>query len=182
MIKLGYTARLVGWHVAVIILILGVTTFALDWTVRRVVLDQFDAALLHAAQTEAAEIVDEGQTTRVHAPTTKRVRRLLWSFNPVVQVIDLENGGAVPRPGLNTARPLPTPAPLLDRLQRGKTAFYTVSDRDRLRMVAVPAQHQGRRYAVQVAQSLREVHFLLNRLRLLFAAASVAVLIALVLT
>src|SRR2546422_1999677 len=80
--RLGYKARLAAWHAIVLAIILGVSVVVLDLTVRRIVLDQFDAALLHAAQSVGAEIVEEGPTSPVHAMSIKPVRRLLWSFRP----------------------------------------------------------------------------------------------------
>src|SRR5262249_60411492 len=94
--RLGYRARLAAWHTIVLGIILGLLVGGLDWTVHRIILDQFDAALLHAAQSVGAEIDEEGPTSPGSGMSTKPVRRLLWSFRPIVQVV-ARRGGIVAR-------------------------------------------------------------------------------------
>jgi two-component system, OmpR family, sensor kinase len=179
--RLGYKARLAGWHAVVLAMILGLSAIVLDWTVRRVVLDQFDAALLQAAQNVAAEIAEEGPTSPVHAMPVKPIRRLLWSFRPVIQVVD-HQGTLVTLIGVH--EPLPVPSPVLNRLRRGRVAFRTLATAEAktLRMVGLQVIHDGETYGVVVAHPLTELHALLHRVRLLVIGSSVAVLIAIVLT
>jgi two-component system OmpR family sensor kinase len=180
---LSHKARLVVWHAAVIAVILGAAAVALDWTVRRVVLNQFDAALLHLANTEAEEIVEGGDARQVHTLSPRGVRRLAWSFHPVVQIIDLEGNLMAVGPGLLPDHALPISPALLDRLRRGKITFETVSvPESSLRVVTIPFAIAGRRFAVQMGQALGEARMLLQRLRWLLVATWATVLVAIVLT
>jgi two-component system, OmpR family, sensor kinase len=177
----GYKARLAGWHAAILAVILGLSALALDWTVRRAVLDQFDAALLHAAQSVAAEIADEGPTGPVPAMPVKPIRRLLWSFRPIIQVVH-EDGRVATLIGAHQA--LPLPPSVLDGARRGKVVFKTqrAADSRGLRMVALGATSDGERYGVLVAHPLDDLYVLLRRTRLLIAGAAVAALVAILLT
>lgn len=181
MMRLGYKARLTAWHATVLALILSVSAFALDWTVRRIVFDQFDAALLHAAQSVAAEIAEEGPTSPVHALPVKRVRRLLWSFQPVIQVVDHEETMATL---IGAHQPLAISSAVRDKVRRGKVIFQTgrTGDSQALRIVALRATHGGENYSVEVAHPLDELYVLLYRIRLLIIGASVAILAAIVAT
>jgi two-component system OmpR family sensor kinase len=179
--RLGYRARLAGWHAIVLAIILGASVVVLDWTVRRIVLDQFDAALLHAAQSVGAEIADEGPTSPVPALSMKPVRRLLWSFRPIIQVVDRD--GAV-MTILGARAPLPTQTSLHNVISRGKIVFRTLATPESraLRVVALRASHGPNVYGVEVAHPLDEVHVLLDRIRLLLVAAAIAILVAIVAT
>jgi two-component system, OmpR family, sensor kinase len=177
--RLGYKARLAGWHAVVLAVILGLSAIVLDWTVRRVVLDQFDAALLQAAQNVAAEIAEEGPTSPVNAMPVKPIRRLLWSFRPVIQVID-HQGTLVTLIGVH--EPLPVPSPVLNRIRRGRVAFRTLDTAEAKTLRMVGATHDGEAYGIVVAHPLAELHVLLHRVRLLVIGSSVAILIAIVLT
>jgi two-component system, OmpR family, sensor kinase len=178
--RLGYRARLAFWHAIVLGVILGLLVVVLDWTVHRIILDQFDAALLHAAQSVGAEIGEEGPTSPVHALSTKPVRRLLWSFRPIIQVVD-RSGGIVTL--LGSPLPLPLePAQLNKVIGRGKIVFRTVAaaDSKALRVAALRASHGQEAYAVEVAHPLDEVHVILQRIRWSLVAAAIAILIAIV--
>src|SRR5436305_7311390 len=122
-IRLGYRARLAAGHAIVLAVTLGLSVVVLDWTVRRIILDQFDAALLHAAQSVGAEIDEEGPTSPVEALSTKPVRRLLWTFRPIIQVVD-GRGDIVTL--LGSQVPLRLDPPQLKKVMgRGKIAFHT---------------------------------------------------------
>jgi two-component system, OmpR family, sensor kinase len=178
--RLGYRARLAAGHAIVLGVTLGVSVVVLDWTVHRIILDQFDAALLHAAQSVAAEIDEEGPTSPVQALSIKPVRRLLWTFEPIVQVVD-GRGGIVTL--LGSQVPLRMDPPQLKKvLGRGKIAFQTVTTADSkvLRVAALRASHDGAVYAVEVAHPLDAVRTILDRIRWLLAGAATAILIAIV--
>jgi len=180
--RLGYKARLAAWHAIVLAIILGVSVVVLDLTVRRIVLDQFDAALLHAAQSVGAEIVEEGPTSPVHAMSIKPVRRLLWSFRPIVQVVD--GTGAV-LIVVGASSPLQIDAAVLSKvIRRGKVGFRTISTSESkaLRVVTLRAPHGAEAYGVEVAHPLDEVDVLLDRIRVLLIAAAVAILVVIVAT
>jgi len=150
-IRLGYRTRLAAGHAIVLAVTLGLSVVVLDWTVRRIILDQFDAALLHAAQSVGAEIDEEGPTSPVEALSTKPVRRLLWTFRPIIQVVDAR-GGIVTLLGSHV--PLQLDPPQLKKVMgRGKIAFQTVTTADSklLRVAALRASHGGQAYAVEVA-------------------------------
>jgi len=177
---LGYRARLTGWHAIVLAVTLGVSFVALDWTVRRIILDQFDAALLHAAQSAAAEIDEEGPKGPLEAMATKPVRRLLWTFRPIVQVVDAR-GDVLTL--LGASAPLRLDPPQLKKVMgRGKIAFQTLTTADGkvLRVAALRAAHDGQMYAVEVAHPLDDVEVILGRIRWLLATVAVVVLIAIV--
>jgi len=176
--RLGYRARLAAWHTIVLGIILGLLVGGLDWTVHRIILDQFDAALLHAAQSVGAEIDEEGPTSPVSAMSTKPVRRLLWSFRPIVQVVD-RHGGIVTL--LGSPQPLPLdPAQLNKVVARGKIVFQTVAaaDSKALRVAVLRASHGADAYAVEVAHPLDGVQIVLQRIRWSLGAAAIAILIA----
>jgi len=179
--RYGYKARLVGWHAFVLALILSVSAVVLDWTARRIVLDQFDATLLQVAQSVAAEIAEEGPTSPVHAMPVRPVRRLLWSFRPIIQVVD-EKGGVATL--IEARQPLSTPPTFLDRIRPGKVMFKTFStaESETLRMVGIRAVHDRSSYWVLVAHPVDELQALLYRLRLLVIVSAVAILVTIVLT
>jgi len=181
-IRLGYRARLAAGHAIVLAVTLGLSVVVLDWTVRRIILDHFDAALLHAAQSVGAEIDEEGPTSPVEALSTKPVRRLLWTFRPIIQVVDAR-GGIVTLLGSHV--PLQLDPPQLKKVMgRGKIAFQTVTTADSklLRVAALRASHGGQAYAVEVAHPLDDIELVLQRIRWLLAAATLAILIAIVAT
>ena len=181
--RLGYRARLAGWHAIVLSLILGVSVVVLDWTVRRIILDQVDASLLHAAQSVSAEIAEEGPTSPVDVLSTiKPVRRLLWRFRPIIQVVD-RGGGVVTV--LGTHVPLPIDGAQINKvIGRGKIVFQTITtaESQALRVAVLRAGHSEAVYAVEAAHPLDEVHQMLARIRWLLVAAALAILAAIVAT
>src|SRR5207247_778898 len=137
---------------------------------------------LHAAQSVGAEIDEEGPTSPVEALSTKPVRRLLWTFRPIIQVVDAR-GGIVTLLGSHV--PLQLDPPQLKKVMgRGKIAFQTVTTADSklLRVAALRASHGGQAYAVEVAHPLDDIELVLQRIRWLLAAAALAILIAIVAT
>jgi two-component system OmpR family sensor kinase len=179
--RFGYRTRLAGWHAIVLGIILGVSVVVLDWTVRRIILDQVDAALLHAAQSVGAEIAEEGPTSPVDVLAIKPVRRLRWSFRPIIQVVD-HAGGVVT--ALGAEGPLPVDPAQLKKALRGKVVFQTVSTADSraLRVAVLRATHGEVVYAVEAAHPLDAVHVVLGRIRWLLLAATLAILAAIVAT
>ena len=181
--RLGYRARLAGWHAIVLSLILGVSVVVLDWTVRRIILDQVDASLLHAAQSVSAEIAEEGPTSPVDVlSTVKPVRRLLWRFRPIIQVVD--RGGSVVTV-LGTHAPLPIDGAQINKvIGRGKIVFQTIrtAESRALRVAALRAVHGEAVYAVEAAHPLDDVHQVLARIRWLLIGAALAILAAIVAT
>jgi two-component system, OmpR family, sensor kinase len=180
--RFGYRARLAGWHGIVLGIILGVSVVVLDWTVHRIILDQVDAALLHAAQSVGAEIAGEGPTSPVGVLSIKPVRRLLWSFRPIIQVVD-SAGGVVTVVGADAPLPI-DPAQINKVIGRGKIVFQTVATAESkaLRVAALRAAHGRAVYAVEVAHPLDAVHLVLGRIRWLLVAAAIAILMAIVAT
>jgi len=181
--RLGYRARLAGWHAIVLSLILGVSVVVLDWTVRRIILDQVDASLVHAAQSVGAEIAEEGPTSPVDVLSTiKPVRRLLWGFRPIIQVVD--RGGSVVTV-VGTQAPLPIDGAQINKvIGRGKIVFQTIrtAQSRALRVAVVRAAHGEAVYAVEAAHPLDEVRQMLARIRWLLVAATLAILAAIVAT
>jgi len=179
--RFGYRARLAGWHAIVLGLILGLSVVILDWTVHRIVFDQIDAALLHAAQSVGAEIAEEGPTSPVDVLSIKPVGRLRWSFRPIIQVVD-SGGRLVTVVGADA--PLPIDAAQLKKVVRGKIVFQTVATAESkaLRVAALRASHGQVIYAVEVAHALDDVHRVLARIRWLLVAAALAILLAILAT
>src|SRR5262249_16005406 len=179
--RFGYRARLAGWHAIVLGLILGVSVVVLDWTVRRIILDQIDAALLHAAQSVGAEIAEECPSSPIDVLSIKPVRRLRWSFRPIVQGVD-SGGRLVTVVGADA--PLPIDAVQLKKVVRGKIVFQTVATAESkaLRVAALRASHRQVVYSVEVAHTLDDVHQVLARIRWLLIAAALAILLAILAT
>src|SRR5262249_29127515 len=181
LMRFGYRARLAGWHAIVLSLILGVSVVVLDWTVSRIILDQVDAVLVHAAQSVAAEISEEGPTGPVDVLSTiQPVRRLMWRFRPIIQVVD-RGGGVVSAVGADAPLPIDR-AQIKKVIGRGKVVLQTVTMPRALRVAALRAVHGQAMYAVQVAHPLDDVHQMLVRIRWLLVAVALAILAAIVAT
>jgi len=84
---------------------------------------------------------------------------------------------------LGTAR-LPTPPALLERLQAGEQVFETLRDfgDEPVRLLSIPLEVGGARYAIQVGGSLDDADAALRGARWLFLAMSAAILLAVTLT
>jgi two-component system OmpR family sensor kinase len=84
---------------------------------------------------------------------------------------------------LGNAR-LPTKPDLLTRLQGGETVFETVDTfgEEPVRMVSLPVDVAGTRYAVQVAMSLDDAYAVLRSARRLFIGMAVSILVGVGLT
>ena len=84
---------------------------------------------------------------------------------------------------LGTAR-LPAPPAQLSRLRDGETVFETVNDfgEEPVRMVSLPVDVAGTRYAVQVAMSLDDAYAVLGSVRRLFVGMAAGILLGVGLT
>jgi two-component system OmpR family sensor kinase len=181
---LSFKTRLWLGHVAVLAVLLTLTAFAADWALRRAVLGTVvDDAILWLASTEAAAIqADPAKPVRVHdiapgtGPSFARLDKL-------VQITDLDGGVAARSMTLGSAS-LPTSPGLLARLRDGETVFATVADfgDEPIRMVSLPVEVGGTRYAIHVAMSLDDAYAVTRAGRWLFLGMSLVILAAIGLT
>jgi two-component system OmpR family sensor kinase len=181
---LSFKTRLWLGHVAVLAVLLTLTAFAADWALRRAVLGTVvDDAILWLASTEAAAIqADPAKPVRVHdiapgtGPSFARLDKL-------VQITDLDGGVAARSMTLGSAS-LPTSPGLLARLRDGQTVFATVADfgDEPIRMVSLPVEVGGTRYAIHVAMSLDDAYAVTRAGRWLFLGMSLVILAAIGLT
>jgi two-component system, OmpR family, sensor kinase len=177
-------ARVLLWHVATVGLILVVAAMGADLVFSRMVLGQFDQALLDLAQTEAAAtLADPARRVHVHEMPPGTAPPSFPRLDKFIQIVDLD-GGVVARSGnLGIAR-LPTPPALLARLRGRERVFETLRDfgDEPVRLLSVPLEIDGARYAIQVAGSLDDADAVLRGARWLFLAMSAAILAAVTLT
>jgi two-component system, OmpR family, sensor kinase len=180
MIRLGFKERLALWHMAVVAVLLAVTAVAADWAFARMVLGQVDAALLTLAGSEADSAAAEpGATLRVHEHAPGTGSPSFVRLDKFIQIAALDGRVVAASANLGTARLPVTPA-LLARLREGETVFQTLEHfgEEPVRMVAVPIDVQGDRYAIMVAGSLDDANAVLHSARLLFLLVSLAILTA----
>jgi two-component system OmpR family sensor kinase len=175
--------RLVLLHMLAILVAVGATAGAGWWMMSRSVNRQLDGALLALAEAEVAMLADgDGAALPIHVheapagsapPSLTRLDRL-------VQIIDGQ-GRVVARSANLGSETLPVFPHLVERLAAGKTVFETLPDtsEEPLRMVSLPTQVRGQRFAVQVAGSLDDVNQILRSAALLFALMAAALLAAL---
>jgi two-component system OmpR family sensor kinase len=181
---LGFKMRLSLWHAVAVALILALAAFGADWALARLVRGQVDDALLALASSEAAAVLGEGgKPIRIHEAPSGTAPPSFPRLDKFVQIID-QSGEKIARSAtLGTAR-LPASPPLLEALRRGETAFQTVEDfgEEPIRMVSLPLDVGGIRYAVQVATSLDDARAVLRAARWLFLVISLGILSAVVAT
>ena len=181
---LGFKMRLSLWHAVAVALILGAAAFGANWALARLVRGQVDDALLALASSEAAAILHEGgKPTRVHEAPSGTAPPSFPRLDKFVQIIGLDGGDVARSATLGTAR-LPASPQVLEDLRRGVTVFQTVEDfaEEPIRMVSIPVDAGGGRYAIQVATSLDDARAVLRAARWLFLVISLGILSAVVAT
>ena len=182
---LSFKTRLWLGHVAVLAVLLTLTAFAADWALRRAVLGNVvDDAILWLASTEAAAIqADPAKPVRVHDIAPGAGPPSFARLDKFVQITDLDGRVAARSMTLGTAS-LPTSPGLLARLRDGETVFATVTDfgEEPIRMVSLPVEVGGTRYAIHVAMSLDDAYAVTRAGRWLFLGMSLVILAAIGLT
>jgi two-component system OmpR family sensor kinase len=172
---LSFRTRLWVGHVVVLGLMLAVAAFGADWALRRIMLGRVDDEILALANTEVAALADKSATPlRILeiAPGPPSFVRL----DKLVQITDLAGRVAARSATLGSAR-LPTPPDLLARLRAGETVFNTVrAFAEPIRVVSLPTEVGGRRYAIQVAMSLDDAYAATRTGRWLFLSMSLLML------
>jgi two-component system OmpR family sensor kinase len=182
---LSFKARLTLWHLAVVALMLAGGALVANWALSRAVLSQvIDGAVLALAEAEAAALVAAPQLPiRVHEMAPGTAAPSFVRLDKFVQIVDLE-GHLVARGVTLGIAQLPASPALLSRVRDGETVFETRDDfgEEPVRMVSLPVEVGGTRYAVQVAMSLDDAYAVLGSARRLFAGMSVAILAGVALT
>jgi two-component system, OmpR family, sensor kinase len=182
---LSFKARLTLGHLAAVVLILVGTAAMANWALSRAVLSQIiDRAILALAEAEAAAMVEKPHPpTHVHEMAPGTAAPSFARLDKFVQIVRMDGQAIARSVTLGNAR-LPTKPDLLARLQAGQTVFETVDNfgEEPVRMVSLPVEVAGTRYAVQVAMSLDDAYALLRSARLLFIGMAVSILIGVGLT
>lgn len=182
--QLSFKARLSLWHAAAVAVVLTAAAVGADWALSRAVHGQVDRALLELARTEAAAAdQDRSVPPRVHEVPAGTSATSFVRLDKFVQIADLE-GRVVSRSATLGESSLPLPPALLARLRDGETVIETREDvgGEPVRILSVPLDVRGSRYAIQVAASLDDAYAVLREARLLFLGMSLAILAAVVLT
>ena len=182
---LSFKARLTLGHLAAVVLILVGTALMANWALSRAVLSQIiDGAILALAEAEAAAMVEKPHPpTHVHEMAPGTAAPSFARLDKFVQIVRMDGQAIARSVTLGSAR-LPTKPGLLTRLQEGETVFETVNDfgEEPVRMVSLPVEVAGTRYAVQVAMSLDDAYAVLRSARRLFAGMAVSILVGVGLT
>ncbi|TML18967.1 MAG: HAMP domain-containing protein, partial [Actinobacteria bacterium] len=116
--------------------------------------------------------------THVHEMAPGTAAPSFARLDKFVQIVGMDGRVMARSVTLGSAR-LPTKPGLLTRLQEGQTVFETVEDfgEEPVRMVSLPVDAAGTRYAVQVAMSLDDAYAVLRSARLLFTGMAVSILV-----
>jgi two-component system OmpR family sensor kinase len=178
---LSLRRRLVLVHLLAILFAVGATAAAGWWLLSQAVNRQLNGALLALAEAEVAMLADgDGTAVRIHEAAAGSAPPSLTRLDRLVQIID-GRGRILARSVNLGSDKLPASAHLLEQLAAGQTVFDTLPDtsEEPLRMVSVPTQVRGQRFAVQVAGSLDDVNHILQSASILFAVMAVALLAAL---
>jgi two-component system, OmpR family, sensor kinase len=182
---LSFKARLTLGHLVAVVLILVGTALMANWALSRAVLSQvIDGAILALAETEAAAMVDKPHPpTHIHEMAPGTAAPSLARLDKFVQIVRMDGQAIARSVTLGNAR-LPTKPDLLTRLQSGETVFETVDTfgEEPVRMVSLPVDVAGTRYAVQVAMSLDDAYAVLRSARRLFTGMAVSILVGVGLT
>ncbi len=181
---LNLKARVLLWHVATVGLILAVAAIGADFVFSRMVLGQFDQALLDLAQTEAADaLAHPTGPPEINERAPGTAPPSFPRLDKFIQIVD-DTGAVVARSAnLGTAR-LPTSPALLERLRANEQVFETLRDfgDEPVRLLSFPLVVGGTRYAIQVGGSLDDANAAIRGARWLFLAMSAAILLAVALT
>ncbi len=177
---LSFKARLTLVYLVAVALILVGTALTANWALSRAVLSQIiDGAILALAEAEAAAIVENPHPpTHVHEMAPGTAAPSFARLDKFVQIVRMDGQAVARSVTLGNAR-LPTKPDLLDRLQGGQTVFETVDNfgEEPIRMVSLPVEVAGTRYAIQVAMSLEDAYAVLRSARLLFTGMAVSILV-----
>jgi len=151
---LSFKARLTLVYLVAVALILVGTALTANWALSRAVLSQIiDGAILALAEAEAAAIVENPHPpTHVHEMAPGTAAPSFARLDKFVQIVRMDGQAVARSVTLGNAR-LPTKPDLLARLQGGQTVFETVDNfgEEPIRMVSLPVEVAGTRYAIQVA-------------------------------
>jgi len=185
MTALSFKARLTLWHLFAVLVILAATALVTNWALSRAVLDQMvDEAVLALAEAEGAALTTSPQALiRVHEMPPGTSAPSFARLDKFVQIVAMDGRVVARGMTLGTAR-LPTGPALLIRIRDGETVFETVTDfgEEPVRMVSLPVDVAGTRYAVQVAMSLDDAYAVLRSVRRLFIGMAVGILFGVGLT
>jgi two-component system, OmpR family, sensor kinase len=177
---LSFKARLTLVHLVAVALVLLGTALTANWALSRAVLRQMiDDAILSLAEAEAAAMVENPHPpTHVHEMAPGTAAPSFARLDKFVQVVRMDGRAVARSVTLGNAR-LPTKPDLLARLRGGETVFETVNNfgEEPIRMVSLPVEVAGTRYAVQVAMSLDDAYAVLRSARLLFAGMALSILV-----
>jgi two-component system, OmpR family, sensor kinase len=182
---LSFKARLTLGHLAAVVLILVGTALMANWLLSRAVLSQIiDRAILALAEAEAAAMIENPHLpTHVHEMAPGTAAPSFARLDKFVQIVRMDGQAIARSVTLGNTR-LPTKPDLLVRLQGGETVFETLDNfvEEPVRMVSLPVEVAGTRYAVQVAMSLEDTYAVLHSARRLFTGMAVSILVGVGLT
>jgi two-component system OmpR family sensor kinase len=182
---LSFKARLTLGHLAAVVLILVGTALMANWLLSRAVLSQIiDRAILALAEAEAAAMVENPHLpTHVHEMAPGTAAPSFARLDKFVQIVRMDGQAIARSVTLGNTR-LPTKPDLLVRLRGGETVFETLDNfvEEPVRMVSLPVEVAGTRYAVQVAMSLEDAYAVLHSARRLFTGMAVCILVGVGLT
>src|SRR5882724_8400917 len=179
-LHLNLKARAVLLQVAAAGLILGVASLGANWAFSRMVLGQFDQALLELFKTEASAVLAEpGGPPHVHEMAPGAGPPSFPRLDKFIQIVDLEGRVVARSANLGSVR-LPTSPGLLEQLRSGEQVLETLHDfgDEPVRMLSAPIKVGTATYAIQVAGSLDDASAALHSARLLFLISSAAILVA----
>jgi two-component system OmpR family sensor kinase len=179
-LHLNLKARAILLQVAAAGLILGVASLGANWVFSRMVLGQFDQALLELFKTEASAVLAElDRPPHVHEMAPGSGPPSFPRLDKFIQIVDLEGRVVARSANLGSVR-LPTSPGLLEQLRSGEQVLETLRDfgDEPVRMLSAPIKVGTATYAIQVAGSLDDASAALRSARLLFLISSAAILAA----
>jgi two-component system OmpR family sensor kinase len=179
-VHLNLKARAVLLQVVAAGLILGAASLGANWVFSRMVLGQFDQALLELFKTEASAVLaDPRPPLRVHEMPPGTAPPSFPRLDKFIQIVDLEGRVMARSANLGSVR-LPAAPGLLARLRSGEQVLETLRDfgDEPVRMLSAPIKVGDATYAIQVAGSLDDASAALRSARLLFLISSAAILVA----
>jgi len=179
-VHLNLKARAVLLQMVAAGLILGAASLGANWVFSRMVLGQFDQALLELFKTEASAVLaDPRPPLRVHEMPPGTAPPSFPRLDKFIQIVDLEGRVMARSANLGSVR-LPAAPGLLARLRSGEQVLETLRDfgDEPVRMLSAPIKVGDATYAIQVAGSLDDASAALRSARLLFLISSAAILVA----